>query len=449
MSTGVSSTIEGITSYQGKSALARLPIVSAESSDHVGVYCFLNSVFGEPSHAEFRASLEDPDYQPANRLLAKDGQRIVAHAQVLHRICPLGPLRLPAAQIDWLGTTPKLRGRGLGTRLLRTAERRMVQSGALVGWVRAQPTRLFTRLGWAVCGMQVPSCGSAHYVLRSLIEKGLRLSGRRTSLHIRPWLLWEVGGLARLYRKGIGGLFGPFERTEPYWQWLVRRHGFEQLYVAIDGPDPIDMDERKAPVVGYAAIKGAHILELVASSTKKGIAAMLLARICHDAVESGRRSVFLHTPEVDRLHEVFQKPAEPCRHGIPGCGEAVMARVLRPLALMRLMKDVLQNRAAEGGLPPAMELGFRVGKNCYLLSFNDSQLTVTTRKPTHHTVELSKADFARMLLGRIDWDHATAEECVVPRTPEAGHFARTLFPTVPFWKPPLDDLKRDEKNPYW
>lgn len=448
MPTGVSPTIEGVKSCRANATLARLPIVTAELSDHVGVYCFLNSVFGEPSEAEFRASVEDPYYRPADRLLAKDGQRIVAHVQVLHRVCPFGSLRLPVAQIDWLGTASKLQGQGLGTRLLRAAEGRMIRSGALIGWVRARPSRLFGRSGWADCDRQAWSCGDAHRVLGTLIEQGFRLPGRRARLHVRPWLRWEVGGLARLYREGIDGLMGPFERTEAYWQWLVRRHAFDQLYVVIDGPELIDMDERKVPVVGYAAIKGEQILELVASTAKKGVSAMLLARVCQDAVESGRRSVLLHAPETERLHQVFGQSDGACRDCVPHCGEPVMARVLRPLALIRLMKDVLHERAAKAGLPPGLELGLRVGKKRYLIAIAPSQVAVMARKQARHTVELSRADFTRMILGRIDWDHALAAKRILPGTPEAIDFIRALFPNRPFWKPPMDDLKRDGENPY-
>lgn len=448
MPTDVSPTIEGVQSSHSDPFLARLPIVPAESSDHVGVYCFLNSLFGEPTQAEFRASIEDPNYQPADRLLVKKGLRIVAHAQVLNRACRLGRLRVPAAQLDGLATDPRLQGQGLGMRLLRAAESRMIRNGALVGWAPARAPRLFSRLGWADFGRHRWSCSDAHRLLGTLMEQGFRLPSRRARLHVRPWLLWEVGSLARLYSQGMDGLIGPFQRSEAYWQWLVRRHAFEQLYVAIEGPELIDLDERKAPVVGYAATKGEQILELVTPHAKKGVADLLLARVCHDAVESGRRSVVLHAPEAEPLHEVFRKSGEPGRDCVPHCAEGIVARVLRPHALMRLMKHVLQERAVKAGLPPAWELGFRVGRKRYLISLADSQVTIAAGKKAKHTVELSRADFTRMLLGRIHWNRALAEARVVPEGSEAAHLARSLFPTLPFWKPPLDDLKRDGEDPY-
>ncbi len=454
-STEVPMSAAGTSSYLGSSARrprhlpsAALPIVPAEGSDHVGVYCFLNSVFDGPCQAEFRASVEEPNYLPSDRLIARDGRRIVGHAQILRRSMRLGTIPVPVAQIDWLATAPKLQGQGLGTRLLRTAGRSMADSGALVGWVCTRSSRLFHRLGWADCGPPTPSCADAHRVLRALIEQGFRLPSRRAKFHIRPWLLWEVGSLARLYRERIEGLFGAFERSEAYWQWLVERHGFEQLYVAIDGPDLIDMDERKAPVVGYAAIKGMQIVELVAAPAKASVAPTLLARVCHDAIEAGRRNVLLHAPETEPLREVFHQARGPCAEFGPDTGETLMACVPRPLALMRLLASVLAQRAVAAGLPPEFKLTFQVGGKRYRLSFAAGRCTVATRKPAENAVRMNVPDFVRMLLGRLDWDAALAEHRIGPSTSEVELFARALFPHVPFWKPPLDELKREGDNPY-
>ncbi|MDZ7616805.1 MAG: GNAT family N-acetyltransferase [Patescibacteria group bacterium] len=417
-------------------------------SDQVGVYCFLNSVFGSPSQAEFWASVEEPGYEPADRLVARDMHRIVGHAQVLFRACSLGPLPLPTAQVDWLSVTPKLQGQGLGTRLARAAESHMVRRGSMVGWARAPTSSFFAKLGWANCGRNRWSRGDAHHVLGSLMEQGLHQPGRREKVHIRPWLAWEVDRLPGLYRATMAGLLGPVERSEAYWQWLMHRQAFDQFYVAVDGPELIDLDGRKSPVVGYAAIKAGQILELAAASGRRGIAASLLARVCHEGIESGRRTVLLHAPKADRLHDVFRCSGGPCRVDSPHYDDAVMAKVLQPLALLRRMKNLLLPRAIAAGLPPRFELGFQVGEKHYLLAVAKSDLTVLGRKPTRHSIELNRADFTRMLLGQLDWERVLADGPMVARTAEAACFARVLFPTVPFWKPPLDDLKRDDANPY-
>ena len=431
-----------------RGANAPIAILPAQRSDHVGVYCFLNSVFGGPSQAEFRVSLEDPCYQPADRLLAKDEHRIVAHVQMLHRSLRLGTLRLPVAQLDWLGTAPKLQGQGLGTRLLRAAESRMVERGALVGWVRTRSPRFFSRLGWTVCGRHSRSCGDARRLLGAMIDKGLRPGARHPKLHIRPWLHWELSGLTRLYEESVGGMVGPFERSRACWRWLARRHAFDQLYVAIDGPDLIDMDERNVRVAGYAATKGNQVLELVALPSKRRVATMLLARVCYDAIEADRHAILLNAPPHDRLHKLFRRAGGRSRRGVAEDGEVFMARVFQPLLLLRRMKHLLGEHAAAAGLPHPAELGFLVGRKQYLLTFAEGRLAVAGRKSSPHTVELHPADFARMLLGQLNWERALGEGRARPHTAEAECLARTLFPPIPFWKPPLDDLKREGENPY-
>ncbi len=445
---GASPMIVPVPSSRSESLRPGLAIVPAGPSDHVAVYCFLNSVFGAPSQPEFRASLEMPDYRPADRLLVKEAGRIVGHVQVLNRMCSLESIRLPVAQLDWLSVAPKLQGQGLGARLVRMAESQMIRNGAVIGWIRTAAPEFFGQLGWADCAEHGWSCGAPHRVLRALIEQGFPVSGRRAKLHIRPWLVWETATLARLYRQGLEGLWGPFQRSEAYWHWLVHRQAFGQLYVAIDGPEMIDMDQRKAPVVGYVVSKGERIIELVTQQAKPDVAAMLLTRICHDAIEAGRCRVLLDVPSSNGLHQVFAKAGGRCCDYALPWEETVMARVLQPLALMRGMRPILEARAVAAGLPARFRLGILVGSKRYRLSRSDASISVTQRKATRHTVQLTRAGFTQMLLGRLDWEEAIADGHAAPQTPEAECLARLLFPAVPFWKPHLDDLKRDDENPY-
>ena len=60
----------------------------------------------------------------------------------------------------------------------------------------------------------------------------------------------------RVYNQNLPGSYGPLERTRAYWQWLLERRAFDQLYVALDGPNLWDLDESTTQIVGYAAIKG-------------------------------------------------------------------------------------------------------------------------------------------------------------------------------------------------
>jgi hypothetical protein len=208
------------------------------------------------------------------------------------------------------------------------------------------------------------------------------------------------------------------------------------------------MDQRKTSVVGYVVTRGERIVELAASEDKPNVAAMLLTRVCHDAIEAGRHEVLLDLPKNNWLHQIFADAGGRCCDHVPLWEEAVMARVLQPVALMRAMSAVLEARATLGGLPTRFTLGILVGNKRYVIARDGATISVALRKPAPHTVELSMAGFTQMLLGRLDWDGAIVDGHALPRTPEAECLARALFPAVPFWKPRLDDLQRDDENPY-
>ena len=55
-------------------------------------------------------------------------------------------------------------------------------------------------------------------------------------------------------------------------------------------------------------------------------------------------------------------------------------------------------------------------------------------------LRLNVADFTRLVLGQLDWPAALAEGHVEFSTGLARTAAPALFPPLPLWRPPLDDL---------
>ena len=86
---------------------------TATASDHAAIACFLGEVFGEPAAAELKASLEDPFYEPHDRLLLRRAGRIIAHVHLTHRVMQFGRRQIPVAGLDWLAIGPLPRA-GLG-----------------------------------------------------------------------------------------------------------------------------------------------------------------------------------------------------------------------------------------------------------------------------------------------------------------------------------------------
>ena len=153
MNAGTSSSVSARSAGKrtGRRRRRRLPVVSAGGGDHTAVYYFLTGVFQGPTRNEFKASLEDPFYEPHDRLLVKWGARIAAHVHVTNRVMQFGPVQIPVAGLGWLATLPECRGNGHAGRLLAEAERQMARGGAMIGLLRTSIPHFFRRSGWALC----------------------------------------------------------------------------------------------------------------------------------------------------------------------------------------------------------------------------------------------------------------------------------------------------------
>jgi predicted acetyltransferase len=426
----------------------RLPVLRAQGGDHATIFYFLQGVFQGPSATEYNASLEDPFYEPFDRLLLRQKRRIVAHAHVTHRTMHFGSMPIPASGLSWLGVAMEGRGQGLGMHLLRAAESRMSIDGALVGVLRTSIPRFFRRTGWALCAQ--PSCrrANARTLLARLLDRGMIPRPRRR-LHIRPWLQWEQAALTRIYHQNLllteedndSAAYGWFERTPAYWKWLLTRHAYDQVYVALEGPEQLEMGEISTRIVGYAVTRGEHIVELMTAPDRPRAAAELLARCCGDAIEHDRHCVLLHAPPQCSLFELFDEAGGCGAPRVPEHGEVSMMRLLNPLELLRRLCGEFQRRAVEAGLPRPLDLGLLVEGQKYQLELRADGVIATSERVGRSYLRLNVADFTRLVLGQLDWDAAIADGRLECSTSLAGESGRALFPSLPFWRPPWDEMQ--------
>jgi hypothetical protein len=124
----------------------------------------------------------------------------------------------------------------------------------------------------------------------------------------------------------------------------------------------------------------------------------------------------------------------------PDGDRVVMARLLDPLRLLRLLAGELASRAWRARVPPASTLGITDGQKKYRLEWDDQGLRIVSRRLGPEWVGLDRYDFARMLLGHLDWDEALGAGRVRASSPTAPGFAQALFPRLPCWHPLLDEL---------
>lgn len=418
----------------------RSPIISATRGDHSAIYCFLTGVLGPPhSRAEFKAALEDPFYEPCDRLLLRRNGQIYGHVHLTHRVVQFGSVPIPVAGLDRLAIDPQRRGRGLGMHLLQAAEQRMLQDGAVLGLLRTSIPHFFRRTGWALCGRPSYRAAGARALLAQLLDYGIHQE-RQRRFQIRPWRRWEEAGLMRIYDENRAGSFGFSERSRAYWQWLLRRHAYDQLYVALQGSNLWNPEVTDQAMVGYAAIQGDKIVELMTVRGRERAAARLLARVCGDAIEHDRQNVVLHAPPGSRLFRFFDQARGSRPEGPAERGAVSMARLLDPRAFLRLLCGPLQHRAEQAGLPRPMMLGLLVEGRKYKLEITRQGIAVSTNHVSRNYLRLNVCDFTRLLLGQLDYEQALAEGRLEASTAFARDSGAVLFPHLPLWRPPWDDL---------
>jgi hypothetical protein len=251
----------------------------------------------------------------------------------------------------------------------------------------------------------------------------------------------ERTALSRIYNQNLVGTFGRLERSDAYWDWLLNRRAFDQLFVALDGPDLLELEETRTPIVGYAVTRGDQVVELFTAPGENRADIQLLARACGEMIEQGHQSVELHSAQSDRLHRLFRIAA-----GSTDCSEMAgrqmyMARLLDPVKLLRRQAAELCRRAAEADLPRSFELGFWVDDKKYRLSISRQAARIAAGSIGRSYIRMNVADFTRMLLGHLQWRQAVSDRRLQPSTKLAIRAGRALFPRVPFWRPPLDDLQ--------
>jgi hypothetical protein len=350
-----------------------------------------------------------------------------------------GLAAVPVAVLHGLGVLPQFRGRGIGRRLLAASEQAMARRGALVALAWTRDPRFFCREGWTLWGPRYVSQAGTREILAALAARGLYPRPARR-LSIRPWRRVELAALVRIYDENFAAAYGPFRRGEAFWQWLVERRGYDQLYVAIRGRDRPEGEEFEVPIVGYAAIRGQRIVELLTDAGHPGAAVDLLVRACGDAIECDRYTISLYAPPGHRLHRLFRAATDGQTGPLPDGDQVLMAKLLHPLRLLRTLGGELCARAKAAGLSIPASLGLKVDKRAYRLELSDEGLRVRTRSLGPDYLGLGASDLSRLLLGHLDWEDVLRARRISASTPAALAVARLFFPRLTFWHPLLDDL---------
>jgi predicted N-acetyltransferase YhbS len=441
----------------------RLRLAAARAGDQPSIHAFLLSVFQGPTAAEFHAQVEEPGYLPADRLVVKHGEDIVAHLRLARQTIQVGQATLPAARFMDLATAPQLRSRGLATALLAAGERATAERGVLVGIARTRVPSLFARKGWSACGGQTWSSASPRAVLAELSATGAARLARETAsslfqpvatpLSVRPLRRIELPAIVRLYEQQSCAHTGWPVRSAAYWEWLLARGACDRIYVASTAAESGSFSELIDSIVGYACIRQSRIVELVAAAGQSLVGEQLLERVCADAREQDGWSIRFDSPADDPLHELLVRAGGELTGEAQAASEVSMLKVFDPLGVLRALAGEFHARFLSSGVSVPGELGvdLRAGEVAgsrrssgvverYRVRISKQAAIVSTGGPSRHSIGLALADLPRLVLGDVDPAGLVKAGRLIASTPKSLALAAALFGKSAWWRPILDDL---------
>jgi predicted N-acetyltransferase YhbS len=418
-------------------------VIRGTAGDHPHVSQFLTAVSHRPSAAEFQAQIDAPFYHPQDRLLVKRAGEVIAHVRLTRRELRFGSQSIFAGNLSDFAVLHEYRRRGCGSQLLAAAEQQLRNVGCFLATVRTRHPQYFIKRGWCA-GLQPHSAmAHTHEIMAYLCQDGPAtvspLQCPTPPLNIRLWRQVELDALKRLYSGNSAGILGPPVRDDAYWRWLIDRRGYDRIYVAIEGPDRLDLNDPGAPIVGYACMRRGHILEIMAADDSPRVTAELLKRACGDAMERDFHHLRIDAPPGRSVHAILANARDHSLSRDSGSGAAVLASVLDVGEFLQQCGDELHRRARGAGQSLPCELGLRVGNDRYVVAVNRNGTQVREGKPGRSQLVCSRSQFCQLAIGQLDVAAELDARRLIATTNFAREFACAVFPRLPMWNTAWDD----------
>lgn len=418
--------------------------IAGTVADHSAVASFLNAVFQRPSPEEFASSVDDPFYDPADRILLKHGGTILAHAQLTWRTFHYGKSRWPLCRLNWLGVLPEYREQGLSGALMDEAEIQLREFRPALVELGCKQSPQISRPGWVAVGRYVFSQAGPRDVLAQIADEEPATNGSvlgpQKSVSARVWRRFELPDLMRIYRDNVTGTHGPLQRTEAYWRWLLARRAYDQIYVAVETTCGRSSASGKERIVGYAVTRNSQIVELLTATGHPDAAKQLVRLACQDAIEQDFHVIRMHGPEHSPLHAVFVQAGGSfhAREQLPG--ETMLVWLPdKPRHVERIGSE-LATRARAAAIDTPFELGVEVDGQVQQLRIRPRKVQLLDEPLGRHVLRCDESTWTRLLTGYQDATSAFETRRLSASTAEAERVAVALWPAMPVWRPVWDDL---------
>jgi GNAT superfamily N-acetyltransferase len=394
-------------------------------ADHEAVYQNLLHVFHGPDREAFLGALGDPSYRPDQRLLVKFDGRVVSHIHLTERLMRYGSIAVPMNGVMWVGTLPEYRGLGFAQNLLRLADDRARETGAVLQALTTGMPQFYRPLGWGICGRQTVGVALSRNLPQ--VSDGV-IEGRSGFWHVRPWRQVELNDLMALHELQYAGTAGTVVRSEDYWRWIIGRKYAHVIWVACQGE----------AVRGYAFVKDHRILEIAHHPAHAQALKALLGRVRAEALERAYPEVVVHAPIGHPVLDAFRAASGKVIDQDEYDGTVSMYHIPNVEGFLQAILPELIRQVHEARAAVPLELGLTVGDQRWLLHIAAKKARVEPDKLSRRHLTLSRAALVRLALGHTGIDRTALEDGFEASTSTAIEAARILFPMRPIWRSPLD-----------
>jgi len=443
---GTSSSFGGGACLKDLGANTR--IVAGNVGDHPMVLKLLMQIYQSSLAEDFQSRLDEPSYEPCDRLLLERAGQMVGQVQTSKQIGWFQQQRYPLVKLQDFVTLPEFRPAGYENELLRTAETTALHDGAILGLVRTDRPEWFGQHGWSCCRGQGHTRADTRAILSHFDSQQTGARRRRSSLEIRSWRHFELDSLRNVYHQISTNMWGTQQRSEATWQWLVGRKAQDQILIAVKksrsrpgGQSLVSHSIDDSQVVGYAVIRDSCIVEMMTLPGYAAARPLLVARACRDAIDRGHHFVSLHTPATDPLHELLVTAGGSWLADSAAASGVWMFKLLDPERWIERFYPILHQRARESGIGSTQEIYLAVGSTSYLLTLTrrSSRLERVTRQ--QQDVRCDWHAFQDLLLSNLTYSEAVSEDRLDTSHPDISRTLAALFPPKLFWQSPFELLR--------
>ncbi|MCA9262069.1 MAG: hypothetical protein KDA61_22785, partial [Planctomycetales bacterium] len=419
-------------------------LYAGRPQDHPAILALLERTSGKRLALDFASRVDEPGYQAADRLLLRQGSRLLAQVNVMHRVAWLGGNRAPIANFVDCAAAPEATDRNLIKTMWDVAEDQAMREGAIIGFAYACDASTLAGRGWRPLPQQGYTRIAARTALARLEDQRTRREARygeaaRRPLQVTACRCFHADALRRIYERRFSPVSGALYRSDEHWQWLLSRGAHDQVLLAHKAPQSpsgevgeVALDD----IVGYAVVKDSCVVEMAVEEQHRASRGLLLAEVCRNAIEHGRRHIELHAPADDPLHDLLITAGGTWRLSDSPHACRWLLKLLAPEKWVERQFEAWQQRTRDAGLARPLEF--------HLLADGMSQRFQLTRRCSRllrgrdnpsSWVAGGVADLHAALLG--------ADPTVPLRfsDDEVAHIFGQVAPRQTFWRSPWETLR--------